>query len=372
MPLRRTLVVAALGAALGLHEHGDDVPLPDGTCVPPGICTPPSTKYSRVMTGPKPGQQWNINGGFCGAFSIQQASLAKGAWLSQDKVRKANRNGGAEPHGEHGDTTSGFEVLPINVGYTAKMLRLTYDEFNYSLPKPQAQAFKQFLKKNLVHGNALVWFPMCKGDSHLPYGPPSCPNGGHLDHVEPIFGIFSDHPLNDTTVFDDDWVLHASDQDLMPYYRKMSTLQDTTSMDGNCKNAGAGFGKNEMYPCFDDQVTYGLAVTGLDIEGAITVALSVPLTSEPNVRYFQPSVDIKGTIKAAGLQPNKDYVLLRYRDTDSLPMGPPFTGYAAKTPFVALADGAWSFEDPVTFRSDSATYYFVAESAAVGSESIVV
>ena len=94
------------------------------------------------------------------------------------------------------------------------------------------------------------------------------PNGGQCDHVEPMYGIFSNHPLNDTEVYDDDWIVHASDQDYMPYYRPMNSLEDDLSMQGNCKHAGRGFGKNEMYPCFDKHVTYGLAVTGLAVKNA--------------------------------------------------------------------------------------------------------
>ena len=56
----------------------------------------------------------------------------------------------------------------------------------------------------------------------------------------------------------------------MPYYRAMSTLEDTTDMDGNCAAAQPGFGKNEMYPCIDEAVTYGLAVTGLAVDYALT------------------------------------------------------------------------------------------------------
>jgi hypothetical protein len=84
-----------------------------------------------------------------------------------------------------------------------------------------------------------------KGDSHECY-PDSCPNNGACDHVEPMFGLFSNHALSDPTVYPDDWILHASDQDLMPYYRPLVSLSDTLAMDGNCKNAGSGFGKNEM------------------------------------------------------------------------------------------------------------------------------
>ena len=52
--------------------------------------------------------------GFCGAFSVQQGALSAGAWVSQDKVRKANR-ASSGPHNMHGDTTVGFEVMPSNV-----------------------------------------------------------------------------------------------------------------------------------------------------------------------------------------------------------------------------------------------------------------
>ena len=57
------------------------------------------------------------------------------------------------------------------------------------------------------------------------------------------------HPpsgLDDPTVYDDDVVVHTSDQDCFPYYRKMGTLQDSKLMVGNCAVAQPGFGRNEM------------------------------------------------------------------------------------------------------------------------------
>jgi hypothetical protein len=35
------------------------------------------------------------------------------------------------------------------------------------------------------------------------------------------YGIFSQHPLSDLTVYEDDVVLHTADQDCFPYYRPM-------------------------------------------------------------------------------------------------------------------------------------------------------
>ena len=66
--------------------------------------------------------------------------------------------------------------------------------------------------------------------------PESRPNGGRVDHVEPMFGIFSTHLRIH-------WYrrrlgLHASDQDYQPYYCTLTSLNDTSEMNGNCAHAG--------------------------------------------------------------------------------------------------------------------------------------
>ena len=317
----------------------------------------PPTNLTSTAPPPARRRQWNIAGGFCGAFSLQHAALAFGVWVSQDLVRKANRDQPG-PHHMHGDTTVGFEVMPSNVAYTAAHLRLNYVEWDSSQPSPQAPAYKKWLKRNLAGGNTVVWFPICKGDPHQCY-PDSCPNGGSCDHVEPMYGLYSNHPLTDEEVYDDDWILHASDQDLEPYYRPLNSLDDSLGMTGNCKNAGAGFGKNEMYPCFDQQVTYGLAVTGLNVSGStFPVSLSTPGSiSEPDVRMGQAPSNLKGTVTVTGLTAGSRYILYRYGSTAALPAGPNFdTGYDAKTPFTAAA-GSFTYEDPKTFASNTAVYY---------------
>lgn len=342
----RALVASCLVGAAASHELNLSA---EGGCVAPGTCQPPPAKYTRLV-GVRPRQQWEISGGFCGALSIQSAALGVGAWISQDLVRKANT------HGEgHGSPSKGYEILPTNVGETARNLKLDAEEWDYSQPKPQAPAFKAFIKRHLAQGHPVVWFPICKGDSHSPYAG-SAPNGGAFDHVEPMLGIGSNHPLNDTTVYDDDWILHGSDQDLETYYRFMHTLEDDKRMEGNCKDAGAGFGKSEMYPCFYDQVTYGLAVKGLQKEGNLPVVLDVDRQDEPDVRFFGRPVDLHGTVRVSGLAAGKKYVLYRYAGTDSLPVGSATQGYEHMTPFTAEEE-AWTFQDPNAFSSHSATYY---------------
>ena len=355
---------STIAGATALHTHNSssvEVAAP-GPCVAPGTCTAPKTKYSWVAPGVTPGQQWNSAGGFCGAFSVQHAALPFGAWISQDLVRKANRDQPG-PHYMHGDTTVGFEVMPSNVAYTAAHLRLRFEEWDYNQPKPQAPAFKKWLKAQLAAQHPLAFFPICKGDSHQCY-PDSCPNGGECDHVEPIFGLFSNHPLSDPNIYDDDYILHASDQDLQTYYRPINSLDDSLAMDGNCKNAGSGFGRNEMYPCFDSSVTYGLAVTGLDINGTklFPTSVSTPGSAgEPNVRQGQPAVALSATLTVTGLTSGTKYILYRYNGTAALPAAPPLdVGAQTKTPFTA-AGTSFVHKDPLPFFSDTAVYWVTAE-----------
>ena len=187
----------------------------------------------------------------------------------------------------------------------------------------------------------------------------SCPNGGACDHVEPVYGLFSNHPLNDSQVYDDDYILHASDQDLQTYFRPIDSLNDTLAMLGNCLHAQPGYGHNEMYPCFDNDVTYGLAITGLATAGPVLpVALFTPgAASEPNIREGQPPIPLSGTVVVSGLAAGDRGVLYRYNGTAAVPAGPPYdVGFEYATPFTAAAS-SWTFQDPHTFLSSSATYY---------------
>ena len=111
-------------------------PIAAGKCVSPGRCVPPDYSFKRVAVGPTPSRQWEISGGFCGAWSLQQSALAHGAWVSQDLIRKANKDWPG-PHVMHGDSTLGYEVVPINIGFTCKRLKLNCDEWDYNATKPR-------------------------------------------------------------------------------------------------------------------------------------------------------------------------------------------------------------------------------------------
>ena len=160
-------------------------------------------------------------------------------------------------------------------------------------------------------------------------------------------------------MYDDDWILHFSDQDSEPYFRRINSLDDTLAMTGNCAKGVPGFGHNEMFPCFDSSVTYGLAVTGLAVNGTLPVSLATSGSAgEPNVRIGQPPVPLTGTVTVSGLTKGTSCFLCRYNSTAALPSGPPFVG-CTKTAFVAPA-ATWVYTDPIPFASNSAVYYVAA------------
>jgi len=65
---------------------------------------------------------------------------------------------------------------------------------------------------------------------------------GHYDHVVPIYGVYSNHNLNDPAVYSDDYILSSSNYNLdgkknLGYFRSMPDLVDTLKMTGACKFA---------------------------------------------------------------------------------------------------------------------------------------
>ena len=103
-------------------------------------CEKPTRKYTKILPL-QPGVQWDAHGGYCGAWSLQRAALAKGAYISQQQVRDH-----AKPGGGHDE-----EILNTNIDGAFENLHIKHDNFQFNvLPTPQADACLQFTKKNLI------------------------------------------------------------------------------------------------------------------------------------------------------------------------------------------------------------------------------
>merc|ERR1712183_576063 len=90
-------------------------------------------------------------------------------------------------------------------------------------------------------------------------------------HVEPVIGIQSSHPLNDTTIYDDDTVLHFTDAGTNTVSRKITTLAgkwagpghaaDCTSSSNGRRLMGGGGGGRYSY-CIGNPYGFGWAMKG--------------------------------------------------------------------------------------------------------------
>ena len=92
---------------------------------PNGPRTPPPST-------PKPGYQWDDAGGYCGSWAVQRATLAKGAYISQQQVRDHTSPGGGHDN----------EILSTNIVEALTNLKLSFEGFDFqTTPLPQQPAY---------------------------------------------------------------------------------------------------------------------------------------------------------------------------------------------------------------------------------------
>jgi len=315
-------------------------------------CHEPTKKYKRLLNA-QPGIQWMDHGGYCGAWSIQRATMAKGAWISQQQVRSHTVPGGG--HDE--------EILATNIDLALKNLKLKAEGFDYKhLPSPQADAYRQWIKEKLIAGHAIVWMIMLKGGHFPTY--PGLPYGQY-SHVEPVVGIMSDRPLSDTKWYDDDVLVHYTDADEHAYYRSMDSLPDDTTLKGNCAHSDY-----PGYPCIYDKYGFGWAIEGfLDERPGLPLSLTVkPSRSEPDTRTGQKPEQLKGTVTIEGLAVGRRYKVYRW---DSVAEAFEYKLARVVHDFTAKSSQE-VYADPETFSSSGTIYYRCLEEAASERVELVV
>ena len=308
-------------------------------------CVKPPMKYERIAKS-QPGYQWDDNGGYCGSWAVQRATLAHGAWISQQQVRDhASPAPGAPASHDN-------EILSSNIAEALKNLKLKAEGWDYAgQPAPQQPAYFKWLKAQLVANHTVVWMIMWDGQQYPAYEMP-LPAGVH-GHVEPVVGIQSNHPLDtDAAVYDDDVFVHYTDGGVDSVYKVQETLSGSWSPPhGNAKcQSGSRY-------CIGPY-SYGWAVQGfLDAahgEDALPLSLKVdPWQREPDFRQHEAPIHLSGTVTAERLSAGAQYDIYRW---DSV--GDAFT-YDAQfriTSFNATAD-TFVFKDPKAFMNNGTVYY---------------
>ena len=339
----KTFAVAALvgsAAAMPLLVN-------ESTICAGGACDKPDMKYERVSTV-QPGYQWDDAGGYCGSWASQRALLAKGAWISQQQVR------------DHTSACGGHdnEILSCNIEEAWTGLKVDFEAFNAptSEPLPQTNAYFAWLKKNLAAGHTVAWMLMWSGQRYPIYD--LTPPLGMYGHVEPVIGIQSNHPLNDTTVYDDDVVMHLTDGGTNIVHRVMSTLP--------CKWAGAGkkadccsFSYGIGFPYGFGFAVKGFADTAAVKARAAPASLAVdPWKREPDTRSGEKPVALTGTLTATELTVGSAYDIYRW---DTVAEALTYTAGYKKASFTA-ANATHVYTDDQSFQSDGTTYYRVVRS----------
>ena len=267
-------------------------------------CLLPPHNFSSIAPV-KPRIQWQDAGGYCGSVSIQATVMAKGAWLSEQQVRNHSTPGGGHDN----------EILETNIEGALTSLRIRFEGFDYkNLPTPQANAYRDWLKAQLVEGHALAWMIMLGSEDAPPAYPvyPSLPYGDY-SHVEPVFGILSGKPLRDAsgapTPWDDsDYIVFGTNVNEQAYYKQFDVLPDDLKFDGNCKQSNF-----PGDPCVYEKYGFAWAMVDLDDSAAsenrtsIPVSLLVDRSMEPDTRRHQRPARMTGTLTATGATAGAQY-----------------------------------------------------------------
>jgi len=347
-PIALTLLLSWTAGTMGLIESGM-MKMPhwvnESVLCANGLCEKPGMKYERIAPI-QPGTQWMDAGGYCGSWASQRAILAKGAWISQQKVRDHT-----SPCGGHDE-----EILSCNIAEAWTNLKLDFEAFDYkNTPLPQTDAYFAWLKRQLVAGHVVAWMIMWSGERYPIYG--LTPPEGMYGHVEPVVGIQSNHPLNDTTVYDDDVAVHFTDAGVNTVHRVISTLPGKWPGPGHV--ARCGF--MHQY-CIGNPYGFGWAMKGFapDAKKASAVPASLridPWRSEPDTRRGELPEALKGTLTATELTVGSVYAIYRW---DSVEAALNYTDQNKKTSFTATSD-TYVFTDDKSFQSNGTTYYRVVK-----------
>jgi len=299
------------------------------------LCTNPELDYERIIPA-QPGYQWNDAGGYCGAWSMQRATLTQGAWISQQQVRDH-----AVPGGGHDN-----EILSTNIVAALKNLHIDFNAFDYTQAIPQQNAYAKWIKEQLVAGYAVAWMILWDGQAYPIYN--LKPPAGMYGHVEPVIGIQSNHPLNDTKVYDDDTVVHFTDGGVQNVYRKLSTLGG--QWDGPGHRASCG-----RYSYCMASYAFGWSFKGFtDDKKSMPANLAVePWKSEPDVRAGKKGEPLKGTLTVTELEVGSKYDIYRW---DSVKSAFTYSDTYLKTTFTAKKE-TYVYEDDKSFISSGSTYY---------------
>lgn len=265
----------------------------------------------------------------------------EGAYISEQQVRNHTSPGGGHDN----------EILSTNIEEALKNLKIDFEGFDYvNEPLPQQDAYAKWIKKQLVAGNAVAWMILWSGQAYPIYN--LTPPAGMYGHVEPVIGIQSNHPLNDTKVYDDDTVVHFTDGGTNTVYRVLDTMAGEWAGPGHKANCRHGL---KSYRYCMASYAFGWAMKGFtDAKQAMPASLRIdPSRSEPDTRSGAKPDAVKGTLTVTGLTAGSSYDVYRWTTVEDAFT---YTDDFKKTTFKAT-DDTFVYADDESFMSNGVAYY---------------
>lgn len=262
-----------------------------------------------------PRLQWEGNHGYCGEVSMICAGLYYGQYTSQYDARAIACDGGSQNHHQL--------LLGVNDQHAASQMHLSSITWDTDSEK-NTDDFMAWTKQNVTKSYPVIIGIYC--NEYLFDGDPN-PDAGDsdYDHIVPVMGIDSAHPLTNPHYYLDDSVYFSDngiwEESGIPVYNFKYYFQafQASRRQANRKNG-------PPYSVPNTASNYGIAITGImDLKGeTLPVRLDVnynyedpPIEDKSNQR--PPSMSLTLTITVSNLQPNVQYNLYRYNTMDSVP-----------------------------------------------------
>ena len=262
--------------------------------------------------------QWEANFGYCGELSMAGAGLYFGQYVSQYDARAL-----ASPGVKQSEDASQL-LLDANEGTAATAMKLRYEIW----PKTgDPTAFLLWLKNHVVASHPVV-LGVFENTQIFDF---TAEAGDDYDHIVPVMGYASSHPLSDQQVYADDQVTFSDNGD---YDQTVATAPLMFTY------AASGFVYDRAHqpdqPYYiDDGEDSAIAILGVADDRGETLPVRVQpdqVAEEPEMVDGSSTRPAPGpvtlSITVSGLAPDTDYVLYKYTSFAKVPTSD-FTAHAA-------------------------------------------
>lgn len=277
----------------------------------------PATTYTYMVPNmPNPRLEWNENYGYCGSVAMITGGLKYGLYISQYDNRYIASNGTDESQ------ESSQLLLGVNDYWAATQHKL--NNYLWEGDQTSATAFMEWMKKMVVSGYVVM---MGIYENSSVFGQSPDPD---YDHIVPVVGWGSNHPLTDTSYYDDD-VIYFTDNGLYtpdgntPIYSFSYPLSTFMNSRSNADSSNAPVYSMNAAPTLNDP-NYAIALTGIMDDDGTT--MEVYMDTDKN--YEEPEIvdgsntrpsamSLTLTVTVTGLTSGTEYNLYQYSHFQNVP-----------------------------------------------------